>query len=308
MSTHPATSAVVSLAPIVLPAPDRGEDLPVRVTAATTGRDLPVVLFSHGFGWSLDGYAPLVDHWAAHGFVVLQTTHLDSRRLGLTPADPRYGDIWRTRIADVRRMLDDLEPLVAAVPGLADRVDRTRVAVAGHSWGGQTAGALLGARVLDEDDVPGEDLSDPRITAGVLLATAGAAGAGRADLTPFALEHLPFMHPDFSTMTTPALVVAGDHDDSPLTTRGPDWTTDPHTRSPAAGSLLTLFQGEHSLGGIVGYEVAETTDESPERVALIQRTTTAWLRSALGVDDADWDATRAALEDGGDPIGRLQSR
>lgn len=299
---------VVSVAPVVLPAPDRGEDLPVRISAPVTGEALPVVLFAHGFGWSLDGYAPLVHHWAAHGFVVLQTTHLDSRRLGLSHDDPRYPGIWRTRVDDVRRMLDELEPLVAAVPGLAGRVDGSRVAVAGHSWGGQTAGALLGARVLDADDVPGEDLSDPRITAGVLLATAGAAGPGRRDLTPFALEHLPFMHPDFSTMTTPALVVAGDRDDSPLTTRGPDWTTDPHTLSPAAGGLLTLTGGEHSLGGIVGYEVAETTDESPGRVALIQRTTTAWLRSALGVDGADWDAAKAALGDGADPHGRLASR
>jgi hypothetical protein len=75
------------------------------------------------------------------------------------------------------------------------------------------------------------------------------------------------MKPSFATMTAPALVVAGDDDHSPLSTCGPDWFTDPYTHSPANKTLLTLFDAQHSLGGIPGYEVAETTDENPARVA-----------------------------------------
>ena len=82
-------------------------------------------------------------------------------------------------------------------------------------------------------------------------------------------------------MTTPTLVVAGDRDQSLLSVRGPDWFTDPYCLSPSSKSLLTLFGAEHSLGGISGYNVTETTDENPERVALIQRLTWAYLRSAL---------------------------
>jgi hypothetical protein len=55
-----------------------------------------------------------------------------------------------------------------------------------------------------------------------------------------------------------------------LTVRGPEWMSDPYFLSPGAESLLTLFGAEHSLGGIPGYEVTETTDENPEHVALIQ--------------------------------------
>lgn len=87
--TADTPTVVISAKPVVLPAPGRGEDLQVRVSAPATGSDLPVIVFSHGFGWSMNGYAPLADHWAAHGFVVVQPTHLDSRTLGLSAEDTR---------------------------------------------------------------------------------------------------------------------------------------------------------------------------------------------------------------------------
>lgn len=302
-STNPPT-LVVSAKPVVLAAPGRGEDLQVRVSAPATGGELPVIVFSHGFGWSMNGYAPLADFWAAQGFVVLQPTHLDSRTLGLPAEDPRTPRIWRFRIEDLTRVLDGLDILEAAVPGLAGRLDRDRIAVAGHSWGAQTASALLGARVLDSDGVPGEDMSDPRAKAGVLLAMAGLGDA----LTPFAIENLPFLRPSFDGMTAPALIVAGDRDQSHLTTRGPEWFHDPYTYSPGPKSLLTLFGAEHALGGIPGYEVAETTDESPARVALVQRLSTAFLRSALYPGDTSWKAAATALEEGPDPLGEVRSK
>ncbi|MBB5080645.1 alpha/beta hydrolase family protein [Nonomuraea endophytica] len=295
---------VLSAHPVVLPAPGRGEHLRVRVSAPATGGGLPVIVLSHGFGSSMNGYAPLADFWAASGFVVLQPTHLDSRTLGLPADDPRTPDIWRIRVQDLTRVLDGLDVLEAAVPGLAGRVDRDRVAVAGHSWGAQSASALLGARVLDSAGLPGEDLSDPRVKAGVLLALTGLGDA----LVPFAAENFPFMRPSFAGMTTPALIVAGDNDQSHLSTRGPDWFVDPFLYSPADKSLLTLFGAEHSLGGVSGYEAAETTDENPARVALIQHLTTAFLRSALFPEDTAWKAAATALEQDPSPLGTLRSK
>jgi predicted alpha/beta-hydrolase family hydrolase len=281
MPDSPAPATVLSAKPVILPVPGRGEDLQVRVSAPMTGRDLPVIVFSHGFGMSMDGYAPLADHWAAQGFVVLQPTHLDSRTLGLPPEDPRTPHIWRIRIEDLKHVMDGLDTLEAALPGLSGRLDRDRIAVAGHSWGAQSASTLLGARILDADGMPGEDLSE------------------------FAAEHFPFMKPYFGDMATPALIVAGDHDQSALSTRGPDWFTDPYVHSSGSKSLLTLFGGEHSLGGVSGYEAAETTDEDPARVALIQRLTTAFLRSALHPEDTGW---KAALEEDLGPQGKLESK
>ncbi|WP_038842957.1 alpha/beta hydrolase family protein [Salinispora arenicola] len=297
-----APTPIVSVSPVTLPAADRGEDLQVRVSAPVAGHELPIIVFSHGFGKSMKAYAPLVDYWAAHGFVVAQPTHLDSRTLNITPDDPRHSEIWRFRVADLKRILDHLDVIEAAVPGLDGRLDPGRIAAVGHSWGGQTVGMLLGARVLGADGLPGEDMSDSRVTAGVLLSTTGTGGV---DLSPFAAEHFPFMSPSFADMTTPTLVVAGDKDQSPLSVRGPDWFTDPYHLSPGPKGLLTLFGAEHSLGGVAGDTVTETTDESPERVALIQRITWAYLRSTLYPGDDTWSAVRTAMSADIDQLGRI---
>nr|WP_297430440.1 chlorophyllase [uncultured Actinotalea sp.] len=296
---------VVSVAPVELSGPGRPVPLEVRVSAPVTGDGLPVVVFSHGNGWHHDGYGPLAAFWASRGFVVVQPTHLDSRRNGFGFDHPVFPTIWTERIADVRRVLDQLDTVEAAVPGLVGRVDRSRVAVAGHSWGGQTAQALLGARILDASGAVGEDMADGRVSAGVLLAATGLGGAG---LHPFAQANFPFMRPSFEQLTTPTLVVAGDRDQSAMSSRGPDWFTDAYTYSPGATDLLTLHGAEHALGGVVGYEVAETTDESPERVAVVQRMSTAYLRTALRIDEDGWPAARAAFADDGAAVGHVDTK
>ena len=97
----------------------------------------------------------------------------------------------------------------------------------------------------------------------MLLAAPGRGGDALngpyAEIAPF------FRTVDFSAMATPALVVAGDKDDSRhFTDVGPQWHADPYTLAPGPKTLLTLFGAEHGLGGIAGYDAAETTDENPD--------------------------------------------
>jgi predicted dienelactone hydrolase len=311
--TVSAPAPVLSVSPVVLSAPGRAVDLQVRVSAPVTGSELPVILLSHGHGpsnnlSSLNGYAPLASFWAAHGFVVIQPTHLDSATLGLRDSgDPEAPLYWRSRAQDMTRILDQLDRIEAAVPQLPGSLDRSRVAVAGHSMGGHTASLLLGARLTDPRDGTDVDLAEPRIKAGVLLA---APGRGGDALSEFAATNYPFfLTTDFSQMTTPALVVAGDKDASEhLTVRGPDWHTDPYFLSPGRKSLLTVFGAEHGLGGIAGYDAAETTDENPERMTAVARLTWAYLRTELYPRDPAWQAARDALTASPSPPGQVESR
>lgn len=238
---------------------------------------------------------------------MIQPTHLSSSTLTLDPGDPEAPLYWRSRAEDMKRVLDQLDAIGAAVPQLLGRLDPSRVAVAGHSMGGHTAGLLLGARTTDPHDGAEVDLAEPRIKAGVLLA---APGRGGDALSEFTARNYPiFLTNDFSGMTTPTLVVAGDKDLSAhLTVAGADWHADPYFLSPGPKALLTLFDAEHGLGGISGYDVAETTDESPERVSAVQRLTWAYLRSELYPGDTSWRTAREALAAGPAPLGRVDSK
>jgi hypothetical protein len=75
-----------------------------------------------------------------------------------------------------------------------------------------------------------------------------------------------------------------------------------------SGGTPSLFGAEHGLGGIAGYDVAETTDENPERVAAVQRLTTAYLRSTLHPGDPAWQEERDALLTGPNPVGRAETK
>lgn len=294
MGIRPLHEPLIAVKPITITGPETA--VQVKITAPMSGEHLPVIVFSHGNGGSMDGYQLAVDRWAAAGFVVIQPTHLDSRRNAIEFGDPRFGTIWRVRIDDVHAILDNLDNILAQANGLDARIDHERIAVAGHSWGAQTMGTLLGARVLDAMGNPGDDFSHPSVRAGVLLSAAGSGDS----LNPFAAEHLGFMRPDFSTMTTPALVVAGGKDQSALSTRGPDWFTDAYHISPSPKSLLVVADGQHTLGGIAGEQLTETTDEDPARAALVAEAVCAYLLDVLGLDGTAWTALRenAATSDG----------
>jgi dienelactone hydrolase len=302
---------VTTFSPVVLPVPGRIVDLQIKVSAPATGTDLPVILLSHGHGpsnfvSSLDGYGPVANFWAAHGFAVIQPTHLDAMMLGLREADnPEAPLYWRSRPQDMSYIIDRLDDIEAAVPGLGGRLDAGRIAAVGHSLGGHTVGMLCGQRATDPADGTGVDLRDDRVKAGVLMAPPGN-GDG---LAGFAREHYPVLATtDFATMTTPALVIAGDKDQNPMFSDREDWRADAYELSPGPKSLLTIFGGEHGLGGVAMWDSAETTDENPERVAAVRALTWAYLRSTLYPGDSALPDAIAALESQPDPVGKVDSK
>jgi hypothetical protein len=305
-------SAVVTYSPVVFEVPGRPVPLELKVSMPEPGSDLPVILLSHGHGMSnflssLNGYGPLVDFWAGHGFVVIQPTHLDSTALGLREMDlPDAPLFWRDRATDMHYILDHLDEIESAVPGLAGRMDHDRIAAVGHSLGAETVTLLLGMQVLDPDDPREKDLSDPRIKAAAIIAAPGIGDEHLSDRAGAGYPSLKFI--DFSNMTGEALVIAGDKDLNPMFSDRLSYRWDAYTEAPAPKTLLTFFGAEHMFGGISGYDAAETSDENPERVATLRALVLAYLRSQLYAGDTAWADAVVALEGSDDPIAKVESK
>ncbi|KFA72068.1 hypothetical protein S40288_02307 [Stachybotrys chartarum IBT 40288] len=300
---------ILTYSPVVLPSPGRAVDLQIKVSAPATGENLPIVLVSHGHGpslylSSLHGYGPLREFLAGHGFVVLQATHLNSRKLGLKehPEGSEMG--WKSRPSDIVQILDELDKIEEAVPFIRGRLDKSKIAVAGHSFGAWTACLLLGATNTDPRDGSVTKALDKRIKTGVVY---GGIGDGK-DLSKRGRGLVPFCDTDFTTMTAPALIVCGDMDVSPhLTDRGADWHADPYSLAPGPKDLLWVKGGVHGFGGISGWDAAETTDESPERMHMVLRMTLAYLKSQLYEGDRSWVQACETLK-GLEDLGSVESK
>ena len=88
------------------------------------------------------------------------------------------------------------------------------------------------------------------------------------------------------------------------------------------GEVLTLQRGHdlptgsRSFGsvpvigsfGITGYHDPETTDESPERVALLQHASTAYLHHTLELNTEPWTRLQNELAADSGALGRIDSK
>jgi len=166
----------VAVADLVLRDEAQGKDLPLRVAYPQAQGPFPVVVLSHGGGSSKDDYTRAGDHWVSHGYVVIAPTHKDSKSLGfdITKAGgPAMAQVMHSRIADMAFIAAHLDDIAARVPGLAARLDRTRLVAAGHSMGGFTALAAAGVRLKNKADGSSLEMADAGYDALLLLSEPG---------------------------------------------------------------------------------------------------------------------------------------
>jgi len=164
----------------------RGRPVPARLylpTQASRAMAVPLVVFSHGLGGSRLGYRYLALHGAQMGMASLHLQHVGSD-----------STVWRgsplelvqrlqsaaqasealARVQDLRFGLDQL---LSSPYG--QRIDVSRIAVAGHSYGANTAMLLAGARV--EAALTGAaSLRDERVRAAILISAPPIVGQGPA--------------------------------------------------------------------------------------------------------------------------------
>jgi acetyl esterase/lipase len=130
----------------------------------------PLVVFAHGFQVGPQPYFTLLAAWAAHGYVVA-APEFPLTDAAIAGANLDEGDI-DSQPADVRFVTDFL---VSAGSPVAARIDATRVAVAGHSDGAETALAASGAAVPS---------GEPRYRAVIAMSVQPLTGPGPTENPP----------------------------------------------------------------------------------------------------------------------------
>lgn len=246
--------AVESLA-VTIPGGRGARDIPVRVFFPQSGGPYPVILFSHGLNFSKDHYSALSRFWSSHGYLVLHPQHQD--RSFTPPAEgPPQNPVLdnpqnaRQRLGDLAGLLDSLELLEGLSPRLRGKVDASKVAAAGHSYG-SLAPQLLGGAKSSLLEAPALPLSAARLRGVVLLAPEGRGISGLHERS-------------WENFGLPLLVVTGDQDRGPLN-QPPEWRLDPFQNSPAGLRYAATLAGadHYSFLGPEGLE-SPTESDSPE--------------------------------------------
>ncbi|MBL8517510.1 MAG: dienelactone hydrolase [Betaproteobacteria bacterium] len=266
----------------------RSRDVPVRIvmpTAATDAALLPVILFSHGLGGSLEGGKIWAAEWAANGYIVVTMQHAGSdegiwkgkSRVERVAAlkNAKTGANLMARLGDVAFVLDEVERRRESDAAWR-HADLKRIGMSGHSFGAGTTLGVTGQRLG-----PFIGQADLRIKAAIAFSPLGNKRMGDIE-AQFANIRLPF----FS--------ITGDEDGEILGDgTQPEERTRPFQHMPAPDKYLAVFKGgDHMVFG--GHNTRHATDR---RIQTDVKALTLAFWNAYLKDDAkarDWLKTGAA--------------
>jgi predicted dienelactone hydrolase len=213
----------------------RGRLVPARLYQPRNAAAAPLVVFSHGLGGSRYGYSHLGRYWAAHGIAALHVQHAGSdRALWSAPALSLFSTLRAAateenaiaRVGDVSFALDR----VLADPKLAHAVDARKIAVAGHSFGANTA--LLAAGATFRDGARVLAFRDARVRAAIVL-SAPSLPQGLDAGEVYAPIRVPTLH----------LTGTADVTQIPGLSTSPEERRIPFDMIPATPRYLGVFEG-----------------------------------------------------------------
>lgn len=207
--------------------------------------DIPLVVWSHGLGGSIDGAAFISRFLAQNGYAVLHVNHLGSDS-GLWEGKPGHPwDIIRetniprsaslARFMDVPFVLDNMHEFFAAYPDVKDRIDYNNIGMSGHSFGAMTTQVMMGMMFPDEQGIL-QDYSDSRFKCGILY-------------SPVPEFHLSGSLPDtvYAPINRPLFHMTGTDDSSPVEGFGYERRLDVYNHSRGERCLMILKDGDHMI-------------------------------------------------------------
>ncbi len=257
--------------------------------APAVGTGSPVVVYSHGHQGYAEASSFLAEHLASHGWVVVAPDHTGNTTFDGSDRDT---SIYFDRPQDLRAVVDAL----AAGTLLSPAPDTTRVAVAGHSFGGYSAFPFAGVpwdvagisaacaagdtasvctswTVADDDGVAvwparfGAGAGDERVAALVAMA--------QGDHWLLGSEHL-------GTLDVPALLMTGEFDPQ-RTADGAAYAAD---LVPLGARTLNVLGGAHNtFADVAGAMNDGQTLEAEEGHRLVRAYTLAFLEDSFGFAD-----------------------
>lgn len=270
----------------------------------------PVIIFSHGLGGSRDGYSYLGEHWASNGYVSVHLQHLGSdnavwqdepRRKRMRAMKNAIKDIDNSlnRAADVSFVIDQLETHNDdPTSPLHNRLDLTRIGMAGHSYGAFTSMAIAGQNFITRNGRV-VNLHDDRVTAAVVM-----SAQAPSDPEDYARGYEDIGIPIFHMTGTKDTSMV--NPSSPVEHRRVAYD---HTPGPADGGpdayLVTFTDGDHMVfSGRPRRFFNRTAEKDEVFQAHIKTASTAFWDAYLkdDIDSLDWlrnDGFRDELGDTG---------
>ncbi|MFT3788258.1 MAG: hypothetical protein QM770_19150 [Tepidisphaeraceae bacterium] len=228
----------------------RSRVVPVKIYLPTQlDEPAPVVLVSHGLGGSREALKYVADMWSTHGYVVVAMQHVGSdesvwRGVPLTEARQALtkaanGEQFVARNLDVKFVLDELTRRSALDNDpLHGKVDLTKIAMTGHSFGAITTQAVIGQRFGREGGIE-KSFRDDRITAAVAFSPSQPRGSKDFDFA-------------FGAITIPVYHITGTDDQNPLDpSESPETRQTPYKFSPQSDRALLVLKGatHGNIGG-----------------------------------------------------------
>ncbi len=273
--SEPGPLAIKTIKTFILHDSRRNKDLPLRITFPAGNGNYPVIIWSHGALGSKDGYQPLITFWASHGYVCIQPTHEDSRKLLGWRAFFNRKKIWQkwsTRPPDISLIIDSLSAISNRVAGLRGKMNLSRIGVGGHSFGAHTAQLIGGVEIVNPSNHRKFNFTDPRPAAILLISPSGTG---------------PSLKPaSFHGLTRPTMIITGTEDKSPLNGKGYRWRIGVYRYAPRGDKFLAVIQNAyHGFGGIAGpIRFPGSGPTNPRQVADVRALSTAFWNAYLKQD------------------------
>ena len=271
--------------------------VPVRIRMPAGSGKVPLVLFSHGLGGSLDSGTDWAQAWAQAGIAVITIQHPGSDRGIFRDGGLRTAmspEQLFARAGDVHFVLDEVAR--GRHEGTCDlsRIDRRRVGMSGHSFGAITTEVVAGEHLAGARF---PNLSDPRIDAAIAFSPSPPRMGSDAEA--------------FGGIAMPFFSVTGTADSVPITPWiKPEDRQRPYRAMPPGGKYLLVLDGANHMEFNGQDTLRNGMKPDPHVRAVTIAATTAFWRATLLNDAAAkrWLADRDGLKAMLQPADRFEAK